>query len=211
MQARFRIGDLLREMGRVADGHRAFLVLAGLGLVALYTVMDMISESASMTGGMIAGLVVDYAVLQRLLDRQGEKWRLGSVFAASFISGLAMLVGFVLLILPGIYLMARWSLTSAFIIAEGDRSRESLTSSWQATAQCWLPIAVTYVILLVIFVAGLVAVEFGQVQLAVLPVWVQTALPNVFASFYGIAGSILVAGAFRLSRNPANDLDTVFA
>ncbi|MFT4057210.1 MAG: hypothetical protein QM681_22085, partial [Novosphingobium sp.] len=99
----------------------------------------------------------------------------------------------------------------AFIIIEDSRSQESLGLSWDATAQCWLPIAVAYAINAAILGAALVGLELGQEQLAELPPFVAAVTPNLFAAFYGIVASLVAVAAFRLSRTEANDLDNVFA
>ncbi|MFT4057333.1 MAG: hypothetical protein QM681_22710, partial [Novosphingobium sp.] len=130
MNARFSVGDLLDEMRLIARENLAFLVLVGALQVAVYTASDMISASASIFVGGIVALIFDYAVLQRLLGHWGERWRLGSLFVAQLLSGLGIMFGLLLLVLPGLFLMARWSLVPAFIIIEDSRSQESLGLSW---------------------------------------------------------------------------------
>lgn len=211
MNSSFSVGDLLGEMGFVARQHLPFLGLVGILQVATYTASDMVSPTASIFIGGAVGLVFDYAVLQRLLGHWGERWRLGSLFVAQLLSGLGIMFGFLLLVLPGLFLMARWSLVPAFIIVEDNRSQESLSSSWSATAQCWLPIAVAYAINAAILGSALVALEFGQEQFAQLPPFAAAVTPNLFAAFYGIVASLVAVAAFRLSRTEASDLDNVFA
>lgn len=212
MTSRFGMGDLVREMIAIAQLHRVLLAALAVGLVVVYTLLDLTLDGASNAGGMVAGLVVEYAVLQRMLDRSGEPWRLGSMLGSQLLSGLGMLVGLVFLILPGLFLAARWALAPAFVIVDQRRAGESLSASWDATAECWKPLAGVYVILFVAFVGALLGAEAAlQSGFVTLPAWGQSAIPNVIAVLYSIACWLVVAAAFRLWQSVIGGIEDVFA
>ncbi|PNU05307.1 hypothetical protein [Novosphingobium guangzhouense] len=211
MNSRFSVGDLTREIAVIAGQNLPFLIVIGMLQAVIYTASDMVSPTTTIFVGSIVALIFDYAVLQRLLGHWGERWRLGSLFVAQLLSGLGIMLGFVLLVLPGLFLMARWSLVPAFIIVEDNRSQESLSSSWTATADCWLPIAIAYAINAAILGAVLVGLEVGQDYVADFPPLAVSVTPNLFTAVYSIVASLVAVAAFRLSRSEASDLDNVFA
>lgn len=59
--------------------------------------------------------------------------RLPALIAAGIVAGLAIAIGLVLLIVPGLYLLTRWCLIPAVIVIEQKRAGESFDRSWQLT------------------------------------------------------------------------------
>jgi len=65
-------------------------------------------------------------------------WRLGARFwlpytILSVLFGLSVMVGFILLIVPGVILLIRWSFASFDLVLNKSKPREALSSSWKAT------------------------------------------------------------------------------
>jgi membrane-anchored glycerophosphoryl diester phosphodiesterase (GDPDase) len=59
--------------------------------------------------------------------------RVFSILGASIVIGIASFLGFLLLILPGIYVMARLSLTYGYIVLENKSVSDSIQESWRMT------------------------------------------------------------------------------
>jgi hypothetical protein len=107
----------------------------------------------------LAGLVPQVLLTERAL------WRLGLMqvdygkrpsflpraFGQSFVAGAAIILGLVLVVIPGLVLLARWSVSLPAMIARNEGIMDSLGSSWQLTANrfwlclssillCWIPL-----------------------------------------------------------------------
>lgn len=67
-----------------------------------------------------------------LLDGRDRRRRLLALLGLNFLSGIAILFGLILLILPGVYLMVRWSAAVPALIAEDMSISESLGRSAEA-------------------------------------------------------------------------------
>src|ERR687887_1481001 len=59
--------------------------------------------------------------------------RLPALIGAGIVAGIAIAIGFVLLIVPGLFLLTRWSLIPAVIVIEKRSAGESFDRSWQLT------------------------------------------------------------------------------
>lgn len=73
---------------------------------------------------------------------QPPKLRIASVFGVGLLFGLGVGLGVLLLILPGIYLAARWYLAVPILLAEDMGVSEALSASWDRTEQYWLSCAI---------------------------------------------------------------------
>jgi hypothetical protein len=118
------------------------LIIAGAAAAA--TTIDVTAPSAGNILNILM-LVVQYYLIRHLVDRHGLRSAdrlggFGSFFVVGLITGLAVLLGFVLLIVPGIYLIARWSMVDAAVVAENRGFSDAMRRSWDATADNVLPI-----------------------------------------------------------------------
>jgi hypothetical protein len=95
----------------------------------------------------VAGLVPQILLIERALWRLGlmqadyEKRPsfLARAFGQSFIAGVAIILGLVVLVIPGLVLLVRWSISLPVMIARNEGITHSLSSSWQLTAdRFWL-------------------------------------------------------------------------
>jgi hypothetical protein len=115
-----------------ADQSVVLLISAGVGVVAAAA---LVIGLAYMMGGM-----TQFA----LRVARGERPEFGVVFsggrffapmlAATFLSGIAINIGTVLCLVPGLFLMGCWVAYSAFIVDKGMGGVAALSASWQATA-----------------------------------------------------------------------------
>ena len=120
------------------------MLLIIAGATAAATTIDVTAPSAGNILNILM-LVVQYYLIRHLVDRHGLRSAdrlggFGSFFVVGLITGLAVLLGFVLLIVPGIYLIARWSMVDAAVVAENRGFSDAMRRSWDATADNVLPI-----------------------------------------------------------------------
>jgi Membrane domain of glycerophosphoryl diester phosphodiesterase len=125
----------------------------------------------------IGNLAIYSLVLNDAKPTVGEALRLAlgfflPMFVASMLSSLAILFGFILLIVPGIYLAIKFSLVGPALVAENIKSPvAALSRSWQLTKGNSLNILAFYLII------GVVAVVIYLVIAGLLGALVSFVLP----------------------------------
>tara|TARA_Y100000996_G_C22518371_1_gene641382 strand:- start:64 stop:738 length:675 start_codon:yes stop_codon:yes gene_type:complete len=112
---------------------------------------------------LIGGLWVSYMAIDSKQDinpinaLQAGLAKFFPIFGAYIIVALASAFGFLLLILPGIYLTARFSLYAAHIMFEDSKVFESISSSWEKTDEHGSRLFIfTLIFALLIFVSILI-------------------------------------------------------
>ena len=85
-----------------------------------------------------------------------------SYFVASFLFGMAVLIGFFLLIIPGIYIGLRLQFYQYYIIEEGDNSFTALKKSFDATEDLALELFVFGLTVLLINLGGVLLFGIGM-------------------------------------------------
>ena len=174
--------------------------------------------------GTVVGVFVQYLVLERLLsdrievDNRTSGRRYGAMFGSQFIGGLGIILGCLLLVIPGLILLAGWSTSSSMVVAERQSSVEALKESWRATSGSRLTLTLVYGVGIVIAIA-LFAVSIGASNFLPKLGGVygedQQGLPaiivlNVCTSAISMANYTLGAAVYRLVRPTTAGLDQVF-
>ena len=203
-----------RLFGRAVVIAGLVFVVVGLGeafasrrATALVTLVALLLNLVGtlLVQGALVGLVNDLysnrpaAPTRALYDRTRE--RLGTLLGASLVYGLGVLAGFVLLIVPGLIAVARWSLIVPLIVIERRGWREAFSRSNQ------LVTGRTSRVLLLVVIADAITVV---VSLGISEVFVF--LPNFFTVWVGsaLAGAltvpyqamVLTVLYFRLAQRP---------
>ncbi|HEX4737841.1 MAG TPA: glycerophosphoryl diester phosphodiesterase membrane domain-containing protein [Allosphingosinicella sp.] len=129
-------GALLREALALARDQLALAAAALVVLTAFDTATDWLGRSGS---GLIllslpATLFLQYEITLAALSQRGLAERRGrrrfwALLGLSILSGLAIVIGCILLVLPGLYLFIRWSLSVPILIAEDAGPLEALSRS----------------------------------------------------------------------------------
>lgn len=180
-------GDAVRLLV-AARGPVAAAILVG---TALYTAADVLLEppDALRATGML-GLVILYLQLlitAKALHLRGKAhpgWdarrptmgRYPRAFGISIVSTIAILAGLLLLVVPGLVLLLRWSLAYPVMLAEDEGLGGSLRRSWRLTAHHW-PLLLGY--------GGLLLCLYGAavgVQVLLYPDFGRVPLPSALAA-----------------------------
>ncbi len=125
--------------------------------------------------------------------------RLPALIAAGIVAGLAIALGIILLIVPGLYLLTRWSLIPAVIVIEKCRAAEAFGRSWQLTrGYGWTVLGA----LIVTFLAYLIVQAVLGTLFLALPrfaaVWIGGVVAHSVATpLIALTGAVLY---FRLAR-----------
>ena len=132
------IGYFTRDMSRITDQ----LVLAAAGVAV--------------------SIVASYLLLTAIVQRTGLRSReQGDAFlpycGMSILATLGIFGGLILLIIPGLVIMARWMLAGTLVIARGDGPRKALGESWERTSGAEFAILIALLALIIVPVAVMIA------------------------------------------------------
>jgi hypothetical protein len=153
-----------RWFGKAAAIMRGNLALAGSAFVMMTAIgvagdLGPLASSAVSLFLLPVQLLFQYeltlAALAKLglAERQGRR-RLWALLGLGILGGLGILLGVVLLILPGLYLYVRWSLATPILIAEGAGPVEALTRSGQEVSGRFWPVAGLFLLVGLPWLAG---------------------------------------------------------
>lgn len=212
-----------RESAGYLLGETAYLLRVNAGIVfvamVLMTLLGVAPdfypdfEGLTLLGASIVNLVFQYEMTRatlshyHLLDGVPDRRRLWALLGLSIITGIGIFVGLILLILPGIYLLVRWSAAAPALIAEEAGVYDSLERSAAAVeGRFWHVFAAMLVIwtpCVAAFLAAVVVVPEDQLLVTSLAL-------NLFLNLALIAGWHL-AVAIYAGRQDGRNLAEVFA
>jgi hypothetical protein len=199
-----RIGEVLADAWRIYQRLiRRSIMVAGL-IFAVVGLADALSERTNTTLtrlvalglGLVGGLLVQGALVEVVRDlHEGRevrsigavyastRGRLGTLLGVSILYGIGVVIGLVLLLVPGLIAAARWSLVVPLVVVEGLGWREAFArSSALVKGQ-------TGRVLVVNLISNLLS-GIASVALAGIFIW----FPRFFGAWIGgaIAGAIVV-------------------
>lgn len=142
MQLReYRTGDFLAKAGELIRNARQDSAIFVLGMATIGTILDVTGHSENTAGvafniaSIFAGFALSVAMLRRSdLLAEGQSPSFLVYFGLTIVSGLAMVLGFLLLIVPGILLIVRWLPMYGFLMVSGSPIAQSMGQAWRATS-----------------------------------------------------------------------------
>jgi hypothetical protein len=152
-------GTILTRTVELMRGNARPAAIVIVGLSAIDALLDSNPRLSVSIGGIVS-LVAQYALVVAALRKlglvgEGERGaRLPAMFGLLFITGAAMLLGMVLLIVPGVILAVRWSIVVPILLAEHATIGDSIRQSWRRTAGRFWPIFGVMMIYLVVVIAA---------------------------------------------------------
>ena len=132
--------------------------------------------------------------------------RLPALIAAGLIAGIAIGIGLLLFVVPGLFLLTHWFLIAPVIVLEGRSAGESFGRSWDLVrGRAWSAfglIVVTFLlVLLAAIVVGIVAAVLTAPLPDVLGNWISNVVVNsLTAPFIALAWTLAY---YRLADRPA--------
>lgn len=158
--------------------------------------------------GTLVGVVCGYFLLVAMMRRTGFPARTdGDAFlpyiGMALLSGIAVVLGLFVIILPGLFLMARWIIAGPLIVGRGDGVMKSLNESWSRTRGSEVSIMVAALALVLLPIAAIVAVSvlFEQdnlVRMAVSQI-ASSAISLIIAAMSVAVYGMIVGGAAEAS------------
>ncbi|MGB3847331.1 MAG: hypothetical protein WA940_15775 [Sphingopyxis sp.] len=70
--------------------------------------------------------------------RSPRDWRIAALFGIGLYTGLGILCGLLLFVLPGLFLMGRWFVAVPALFGEDVSGSEAMNVSWQSSERYWL-------------------------------------------------------------------------
>jgi hypothetical protein len=125
--------------------------------------------------------------------------RLPALIAAGIVAGIGIVIGFLLLLVPGLFLLTRWALIPAVIVIEKRSAGDAFDRSWQLTrGYGWTVLGS----LLLTFLAFVVTQAIFRAIFTALPrfadIWIGGVVAHsVTTPFIALTGAVLY---FRLAR-----------
>ena len=142
-----------------------------------------------------------------MIDGVGNKFF--SFWGMNIISGLLILFGFVLLIIPGLYLAARWFVAGPALIAEDKTATEGMSESWELLQpSVWHVVGALVVLYGCGF--GLGALPFFLVPEESAPLSIQ-AISALCITTASVLGWLMAVGIYTVVAHPERTLEEVFA
>lgn len=149
----------------------------------------------------VVSVLASYFLLSTMLESRGmlpnAGTRIWAYIGISILSALGTGLGFLLLIVPGIIVMVRWSAAPSFLLSERGGIVQSLGDSWEATRGSGWPIFFAGLVLFIGFavVAGIVGAFGGMVNVDPVSTSFSSmfdALGNAITIAFGVAVFSLV-------------------
>ena len=136
--------------------------------------------------------------------------RLGSVLLVGILVALATIAGFIVFVIPGIYIAVRLAVSVEALVVEGRRGTEAMRRSWDLVAGQWWHAFGTLVVtaLLVGIVSSVISAPFGATN------WFGQGLASAVAEVLTMPYSVLVGVLLYLdlrSRKEQLTLETLRA
>lgn len=206
------VSEILSAWIAAIGRHASVCLLAG-GLIAVVgTLMDItLGDKGGQIITAILSFFVGYHFVEYVLGRDfgtpTNRRNYLSAFGAALLALLGASAGLILLIVPGLYISARWSLANALVIGEGLGATDALRASWERTEGHVWTIVVCYVLLVLVFIGG--AIGVGLVVGA--ESFAATLTGNVVGGAMSVVGGLLTCTLYGVIGKSTGTLDDVFS
>jgi hypothetical protein len=221
------IGDVLGEAWNL---YTKFLGRFFMTALIVYAVLDLLSALASVAAGDSVGAGVFWGLIAALVGIVGYFWvqtalvetvrdvrdgradrtigetfgtvqpRLPAAIAAGILAAIGIAIGFLLLIIPGLYLLTIWSMLIPVIVIEERSAGEAFTRSREVVrGNGWAVFGLIVVTFLLVAVASIVI----RLVFAPLPEFLDVWLGSLVAHSVTVpfAAAALTTAYFRLTQS----------
>lgn len=177
--------------------------------IAIFVDWQAYSDANYVSGSKYLKNIVDFVMGYVLLGGMirngrlgnGERPGFGSYFGIAILSGLGILLGFVFLIIPGVFLMVRWAPAYGYAMAEDSGVMVALERSFRDTEPHATPILVCQMAYVGLFFVGLAIYalsEFFDPEL----LWFSTVGGNIILSASLVVSAAIGLAVYSLLNQP---------
>jgi len=185
----------------------AIFVLSGLGFLVDSGLVTNASFNLVISGVTIA---CQYILTRRLLEDVGyalpDRPRGLAFLLLGIVAGLGIVVGLLVLIVPGIVLLVRWCVSTPVLLSSETGIFGALQESWEQTEGHFWPILLSLMVVylpgLAIFGAGLAIYGFGPDGATNGSLYAGALIANLALNGTIVAGWIATVAIFSLLRSP---------
>lgn len=202
----------------LADRIKVTLLAWTVGLIVASTASDQFDSSTASTLplsilGIFAQACIVTAALRVGLDPAAQaaiRPHFGRVFGIALLSGLAILFGALLLIIPGVLLLIRWWVAVPVALDRDIGVSEALRESWALTAPHWPAILGLFLVISAFIVVALTGMYFlNGFEEEIMSMPMSLAMNTVL--YVGtMIGTVSTVAAYRTIYQPTSDLRRVF-
>jgi hypothetical protein len=136
----YLLGDQVRTRGEeTANGVVIETASWAVGLAGLVTALAGLVMFLVLTGAITRAVAAEVAGQDPSVEESYRFGfhRLGSVLLVSVLVGLATIAGFILFIIPGIYIGVRLAVSVEALVVEGRRGTQAMGRSWELVGGHW--------------------------------------------------------------------------
>lgn len=208
------VSAVFARLGELIGENKAEVAVCVVGLAVVNVVLDeFVPQSAANIPASAASVAAQYHMIRTALNRRGLNSRVSGngfwpLVGVNILSGIAIGLGLIALIIPGLYLNARWSAASAGVLAEDQTASGALSDSWAMTERSvWPLVGISLVIFVpVIIFAGGISYLLDDIQ----------PILSSFVTYLALFGAFAVSwlsgvAIYSLLRSRVDDLAEVFA
>jgi hypothetical protein len=202
VERRSDTGFMLAQTRRLVRETIWLALFAVIVLAVIDTLGDRLPGFDRVVGipRLIASLAFQYGVTFKLLEREGladrgARARFWALLGLSILSGVGILLGLALLVLPGLYLLVRWTVAVPVLIAERSGVVEALTRSGEEIeGRFWAVLAVCLVFWATFALATAVVIAIGKDSSVMLSIAANLILDAGLVGYWYAAVAIYIAG-----------------
>lgn len=212
-----RVKDVFDETRRLIDISATEAALYVITVFSVGFIIDyfgledgsnLISSVVTLvTGYFLTKFIIEKAIMNSNYLQVGGFWL---YFRVGFLSSIAIIFGYILLIIPGIYLMARWLPAYGIALVEEDGAIKALGRSWDETSEYWRPLLGALMLPLAVFAIGIAAIALSETESGSMSLFTSV-VSNLTIS----VGSLIFTGiglaSYSLLRDRGRELQEVFA
>jgi hypothetical protein len=188
-QAGTSFQQIMLQMAATSPGYQLASIVIGLVQFLLYGLLVVIIVAVS--NGQTPALGESFRIALR---------RFPALFGAGLLAAIAAGVGFILLFIPGIYILNRMQLFIVPVIAESKGPGESVGTSWRLVGgHWWRTASLVFVMVIMVYILGLLLVGIVS-GVAVAIVGAPTSLAQGIGKF-GVLG-VLAAAIVSIFTKP---------
>lgn len=211
------LGALIGRTFQLVRANAAVAAGAALLLTGAATVLDVVfsgSTFALTNIPLTIALLCTLSVVTRSAMAKADiliedtDLRFFELFGIGFLSNVGIILGALLLVLPGVYLAARWFVAVPVLFDESRSVTDSLRSSWDVTREHAWPLVGLTLLLYVPPMALAVLVAAFEPVLTAVGVSVAT---NLIIYTMVVTGWHAAVAVYTTLRTPAGQLEQVFA
>ena len=209
-----RLGAIWDEARRITLAAKSAALVYVVTLAAGSTLVDVMGwnsggDQAINLASIGLGYFLTVSMLQAAgLERGGARYGFWTYFGINLLSGLGIALGLVALIIPGLFLLARWSAAYGYGLTDGGGVMNGLRQSWDATADHWLPAGLAMGIPIGLYLIG--AAFYGLMEVDAAAQWLLSLIGSLALFSGSLAVTAIGLAVFALTNDDTSELTGIF-